>query len=220
VQRATRAGSRMLWFSARRACVGFTSHVVVLPAHCRGVVGCVAPVLWQCMFLQVVLQLVIPLCTTTAGNGARAHGARAKAGTPYFFLSFFLFDMLAEAPAAVLQQSTLLGQVAATVQATYTRCPANQTCCHAPDLCMPCAANSLGHGSMAAPMPRMEHHHAWHPVSLMTSYRMHVRWPCAWWRQRPTIEGLHTSACSSLPSRVCLRSCGAYLKKRRTLYHK
>jgi hypothetical protein len=90
VQSATRTGSRMLWCSARRACVGFTSHVVVLPAHCRGVVGCVAPVLWQCMFLQVVL-LVIPLNRTiTAGNSARAHGARAEAGTPYSFLSFFL----------------------------------------------------------------------------------------------------------------------------------
>ena len=53
VQSATHAGGQMLWCSARRACVGFTSHVVVLPAHCRGVVGCVAPVLWQCMFLQV-----------------------------------------------------------------------------------------------------------------------------------------------------------------------
>jgi hypothetical protein len=32
---------------------------------------------------------VVPLRTLTAGNGARAHGARAKAGTQYFFLSFF-----------------------------------------------------------------------------------------------------------------------------------
>jgi hypothetical protein len=32
---------------------------------------------------------VIPLRTFPAGNGARAHGARAKAGTQSFFLSFF-----------------------------------------------------------------------------------------------------------------------------------
>ena len=90
VRSATRAGSLMLWCSARRACVGFTSRVVLLPAHCQSVIGCVAPVLWQCMSLQVVL-LVVPLRTLTAGNGARAHGARAKAaGTQYFFLSFFL----------------------------------------------------------------------------------------------------------------------------------
>jgi hypothetical protein len=30
-------------------------------------------------------------CLLFAGNGARAHGARAKAGTQSFFLSFFLF---------------------------------------------------------------------------------------------------------------------------------
>jgi hypothetical protein len=32
---ATRAGSRMLWCSARRAYVGFTGRVVVLPAQCQ-----------------------------------------------------------------------------------------------------------------------------------------------------------------------------------------
>jgi hypothetical protein len=31
---------------------------------------------------------VVPLRTFPAGNGARAHGARAKAGTQSFFLSF------------------------------------------------------------------------------------------------------------------------------------
>jgi hypothetical protein len=40
------------------------------------------------MSLPVAL-LVVPLRTLTAGNGARAHGARAKAGTQYFFLSFW-----------------------------------------------------------------------------------------------------------------------------------
>ncbi len=33
---------------------------------------------------------MVPLRTLTAGDGARAHGARAKAGTQYFFLSFYL----------------------------------------------------------------------------------------------------------------------------------
>jgi hypothetical protein len=53
----------------------------------RFLLGCVAPVLWRCMSLQVAL-LVVPLRTLTAGNDARAHGARAKAGTQYFFLFF------------------------------------------------------------------------------------------------------------------------------------
>jgi hypothetical protein len=75
----------MLWCSVRRACVGFTSRVVVLPARSQWVVGCVVPVLWWYLSF-----LVVPLCTLTAGNGARAHGARAKAGAQSFFLSFFL----------------------------------------------------------------------------------------------------------------------------------
>jgi hypothetical protein len=37
-----------------------------------------------------VALLVVPLRTLAAGNGTRAHGARAKADTQYFFLSFFL----------------------------------------------------------------------------------------------------------------------------------
>ncbi len=80
VQSATRAGGRMLWFlwcSARRAYVGFTSRVVVLQ-----VIGCAVPVLWWCLPL-----LVVPLYILTAGNGARAHGARAKASAQSFFLS-------------------------------------------------------------------------------------------------------------------------------------
>jgi hypothetical protein len=55
-------------------------HVALL--HSQWVVGCLAPVLWLCLSL-----LVVPLRTLTAGNGARAHGARAKAGTQYFFRS-------------------------------------------------------------------------------------------------------------------------------------
>jgi hypothetical protein len=35
VRSATRAGSRMLWCSARHAYVGFTGRVVVLPAQCQ-----------------------------------------------------------------------------------------------------------------------------------------------------------------------------------------
>ncbi len=46
-------------------------------------VGVVVPVLLMCMPLQMPHHR-----THTAGNGARAHGARAKAGAKSFFLSF------------------------------------------------------------------------------------------------------------------------------------
>jgi hypothetical protein len=84
---ATHAGGRMLWCSARRAYAGFTSLVVVPSVRCQWVIGCAVPVLWWC--LPLLLLVVIPLCTLTAANGARAHGARAKAGAQSFFLSFF-----------------------------------------------------------------------------------------------------------------------------------
>ena len=89
VRSATRGGGRVLWCSVRRACVGSTGRVEVLPVHSRCEIGCVARVRWWCLSLLLVL-FVIPLRTFPAGNGARAHGARAKAGAQSFFLSFFL----------------------------------------------------------------------------------------------------------------------------------
>jgi hypothetical protein len=41
---------------------------------------------------------MIPQRIHTAGNGARAHGARAKAGAKSFFLSFFFLLALTTHP--------------------------------------------------------------------------------------------------------------------------
>jgi hypothetical protein len=88
VRSATRGSGRVLWCSVRRACVGSTGRVVVLPVHSRCEIGCVAHVRWWCMSpVGMLVLFVVPLRTFPAGNGARAHGARAKAGTQSFFLS-------------------------------------------------------------------------------------------------------------------------------------
>jgi hypothetical protein len=52
---------------------------------------------WWCLSLLLVL-FVVPLRTFPAGNGARAHGARAKAGTQSFFLSFHHLLHIARLP--------------------------------------------------------------------------------------------------------------------------
>jgi hypothetical protein len=109
VRSATRGGGRVLWCSVRRACVGSTGRVVVLPVHSRCEIGCVARVRWWCLSLLLVL-FVIPLRTFPAGNGARAHGARAKAGAQSFFLSFFHWQwssQLGPAPPATSGPSPL-----------------------------------------------------------------------------------------------------------------
>jgi hypothetical protein len=75
VRSATRGGGRrVLWCSVRRACVGSTGRVVVLPVHSRCEIGCVAHVRWWCLSLLLVL-FVVPLRTFPAGK---------------IFLSFFL----------------------------------------------------------------------------------------------------------------------------------
>jgi hypothetical protein len=69
-----RGGVRVVWYSATRVCVGITSPVGLLWVRCPQWTGCVTLVtLWL-----PLLQRVVPSCTTTAGNGARAHGARAR----------------------------------------------------------------------------------------------------------------------------------------------
>jgi hypothetical protein len=67
------------------------------------------------MSLPVAL-LVVPLRTLTSGNCARAHGARAKAGTRYFFLSFF--HMLMLACGLRLLATWLLGTVSCSMHGT------------------------------------------------------------------------------------------------------
>ena len=78
-----RAGGQGTCCSARRACGGFIGRVVELHVRCLLMVGCVVSVLWLCLSL-----LVVPHRTNAAGNGARAHGVRAKVGAKSFFLSF------------------------------------------------------------------------------------------------------------------------------------
>ena len=86
VRSATRGGGWVLWCSVRRACVGSTGRVVVLPVHSRCEIGCVARVRWWCLSLLLVLFVIlfffesrILTCLTyTSRRGSQHRGQTAE----------------------------------------------------------------------------------------------------------------------------------------------